>query len=566
MMIRPSKVVIVIVLAVLVFGGTFLIVNWTQNVGLTSSEISEERAVSDMDRLYKRVRVYELEPVKENVDLRPVDVAESLPSIDKYPPQVDNTTPDYVEIFSSTEKATVNTSGQDMDRWLVDIAEQFNREGLLVNGKPASALIRGIASGAAMDYITSGKYVPDAFTPSNELWGDSLTALGVNAKLAERRLAGNVAGIVLTNAKHDEMIQKYGSVSLNTVIEAVASGDVIMGYTNPFASSAGVNFLMSTLFTFDSANPLSDTATSAFERFQTNIPFVAYTTLQMKESAQSGVLDGFVFESQLFANSADLKKEYVFTPFGVRHDSPIYALGDLSAQKQEILRMFIDYCLTDDAQQLASKYGFNQYDDYRPEINAVGNVVGQAQKLWKEKKSGNREVVAVFVADTSGSMDGEPMLNLKQSLLTGANLISTDSSIGMVTFSDDVNIALPIAKFDLNQRSLFTGAVRNMSTNGGTAMFDAIVVAEKMLYDAKAQYPNAKLMLFVMTDGETNQGSSFKDTKDVIAGLKIPVYTIGYNADISVLQQISSLNEAANINADTEDVVYKIQNLFNAEM
>jgi Ca-activated chloride channel family protein len=69
-----------------------------------------------------------------------------------------------------------------------------------------------------------------------------------------------------------------------------------------------------------------------------------------------------------------------------------------------------------------------------------------------------------------------------------------------------------------------------------------------------------------MTDGETNQGSSFNDTRDIMAGLKIPVYTIGYNADISVLQQISALNEAANINADTEDVVYKIQNLFNAEM
>lgn len=44
---------------------------------------------------------------------------------------------------------------------------------------------------------------------------------------------------------------------------------------------------------------------------------------------------------------------------------------------------------------------------------------------------------------------------------------------------------------------------------------------------------------------------------------KILIYTIGYNADIQALQSISSINEAASINADTVDVIYKIENLFN---
>ena len=46
----------------------------------------------------------------------------------------------------------------------------------------------------------------------------------------------------------------------------------------------------------------------------------------------------------------------------------------------------------------------------------------------------------------------------------------------------------------------------------------------------------------------------------------IPIYTIGYNADIKALEEISLVNEAASINADTEDVVYKLANLFNAEL
>jgi len=72
-----------------------------------------------------------------------------------------------------------------------------------------------------------------------------------------------------------------------------------MGYTNPFVSSTGLNFLISTLSSFDENNLLSEKAVKGFEKFQTNIPFVAYTTLQMRESAQSGVLDGFIMEYQI---------------------------------------------------------------------------------------------------------------------------------------------------------------------------------------------------------------------------------------------------------------------------
>ncbi|MDR2650170.1 MAG: VWA domain-containing protein [Clostridiales bacterium] len=566
---RSNKgLLIIAALAVLVFGVTFLVVNGTRYAGKTTSQATEEQALSTMERLYKRISVNTLPPRKDQVELNPIDVADTLPDISKYPQQVENTTQDFIEIFSSTEKATVSANkAADTDRWLVDMAESFNRSGANVNGSPVSVRVRGMASGLAMDYISSGKYTPDAFTPSNELWGDALAANGVEISLAEKRLAGNVAGIVLSKAKQKDIMDKYGSTGLNSIVQAVTAGDLIMGYANPLSSSTGANFLMSTVYSFDQSNPFSDTAVDAFEGFQENIPFVAYTTLQMKESAQSGALEGFVFEAQQFANSPDLRSDYEFTPFGVRHDSPLYALGSLSPVKQEILNQFIAYCKTDESQKLAEKYGFNQYNDYVFELSGVnGSALLQAQKLWKEKKSGGREIVAVFVADISGSMDGARLNQLKQSMLIGANMISPENSVGLVTFSDDVNIALPIGKFDLNQRSLFTGAVRDMSAAGGTAMFDAIVVAEKLLTDARGVNPNAKYMLFVLTDGETNKGASLKDTRTMIEGLKIPVYTIGYEADISALQSISSINEAASINADAEDVAYKIQNLFNAEI
>ncbi len=556
-----KTVIMLAVIAIIVFGIIYAGITLTKNLGKSPQNITAQSAMDKLNSLYSDITVNNIQPRKGQVNLNPAPLEESLPDISKYTAQVENTTENSVEIFSSIEKA-----GKGKDGWLIDTAKAFNDANIQVNGKTVSVKIRGIASGMGMDYIVSKKYWPDGYTPSNDLWGEILKSKGIKITLAEKRLTGNVAGIVISKKKNDELIKKYGSINLKVITEAVANNEMEMGYTNPFASSAGLNFLVSTLSAFDEKNPLSEKAVQGFEKFQTNIPFVAYTTVQMRDSAQSGVLDGFILEYNQFVNT-DIKSEYIFIPFGVRHDSPIYEIGDLSPEKKEILTKFIEFAKNDKYQELATSYGFNAYNDYKPEIgNISGDIISQAQKLWKNKKDVNNNIVAVFVADISGSMEGNPINKLRQSLLSGSQYISKDNSIGLVTFSSDVNINLPIAKFDLNQRSLFTGAVEDMNAGGGTAMFDGIIVATKMLMEEKAKNPNAKLMLFVLTDGKTNSGHSLNDVEDVLKTLKIPIYTVGYNADIKELQIVSSINEAASINADTDDVVYKLGSLFNAEI
>jgi Ca-activated chloride channel family protein len=485
-------------------------------------------------------------------------LTENLPDISKYPPQVNNSTPTYIEIFSSTEKA-----GSGADGWLTEVARDFNDASITIDGKQVSIRLRGIPSGEAADYITSGKYLPDAYTPSNELWGEMIVSKGVKAELVQERLAGNVAGILLTKSKKEELVNKYGAINTKTITDAVANKELAMGYTNPFASSTGLNFLVSTLYTFDSSNLLSDKAKAGFEGFQSNIPVVAYTTLQMRESARSGVLDGFVLEYQTYVNTPDIKY-YEFTPFGFRHDSPMYAIGEPSDEKMKILNEFVEFSQQEKYQTLAIEYGFNGFNEYQSEAGPVsGDVIIQSQKLWKEKK---KPICAVFVADVSGSMMGEPLNNLKNSLLKGQYYIGEDNMVGLVSYSSDVNIDLPIDRFDLNQRASFAGAVNDLQAGGGTATFDGIAVAMKMIQDQRAADPNLRPIIFVLSDGETNEGHSLNDIKYIVEDLGIPIYTIGYNADLPALQAISSINEAASINADTDDVVYKLGNLFNAEM
>ena len=553
---------ILIVMAIIIFGVIYGGITLTKNWGKSKETISKENATGKLKKICKDININEVEPRKAPIDLGVKDVKDTIPNIDKYPAKVENTTDSYIEIFSTGEKA-----GNGKDGWLIDVANNFNESKFEINGKIISVKVREIASGLGMDYIISEKYLPDAYSPSNELWGEMIKANGKTIELCDDRMVGNVAGILISKEKYDELIKKYGAINLKNITQAVANGEINMGYTNPFASATGLNFLVSTLATFDSSNPLSEKASDGFNEFQNNIPLIAYTTLQLRNSAESGILDGFIMEYQTYINSPELKTDYIFTPFGYRHDSPLYSVGNLSNEKKEILNKFIEFYKQDKYQELAVKDGFNALEDYKCEIeNLDGNTILQAQKLWKENKNGDKPIVAVFVADVSGSMEGEPLNELKKSLLNGSRYIGEENSIGLVTYSNDVNINLPIERFDLNQRSLFTGAVQDMDASGGTATFDAIAVAVQMLLDEKEKNPDAKLMLFVLSDGETNIGHSLDDLREILESVKIPVHTIGYNANIEALENISRINEATSINADSDDVIYKLGSLFNAEM
>lgn len=562
-MARKGKTFMILALiAAAVFALVYFGITLTSNLGKSTGEITAEDADKKLGKLYKEIKVNLADPIKGQIDLDPADALDSLPDISKFAVSVENTTDHYVEIFSSTEK-----SGTGNDGWLNEVASAFNAANIMVDGTAASVKIRNIASGTAADYIRSGKYIPDAYSPSNELWGEMVKAGGIRTELVTGRLAGNVAGVVTSQKKYDELIAKYGALNVKTITDAISANDLAMGYTDPFASSTGLNFLVTALGTFDSSDLLGDQAVQGFEKFQANVPFTASTTLQMRDAAKTGMLDAFVLEYQTFINAADLKNGYVFTPFGVRHDSPLYALGDLPGQKQDILREFAAFAAQDKYQQLASAKGFNGLNDYISELAPVdGSLLASAQKLWKEKKNGSTPLAAVFVADVSGSMAGEPLSRLKESLLKGQKNLGKDNSIGFVSYSSDVTINLPIGKYDTNQQSMFVGAVNSLQAAGGTATFDGMVVAMKMLQDELAANPGVKPVMFLLSDGETNEGHSLDEIRSLIETYKIPVYTIGYNANIKALESISAINEAASLNADMDDVVYKIGNLLNVQM
>ena len=125
---------------------------------------------------------------------------------------------------------------------------------------------------------------------------------------------------------------------------------------------------------------------------------------------------------------------------------------------------------------------------------------------------------------------------------------------------------LPISQFTLEQQSYFAGAVERMRTGGNTATYDALLVGVDLINQYKQTVPDAKAMIFLLSDGQCNEGYDYKTAADIVDYYGIPIYTIGYNEDIESLKDLSSINEAVYIDADNDDVVYELAALFNAQM
>jgi Ca-activated chloride channel family protein len=496
-----------------------------------------------------------------------------LPPIDEFPLVVAAPGGSAVvaEIYSSSEKAGTDT-GPDSDRWMVEVGEAFNAQDVrLADGRAAKVNVRKIASGVAFEYIKADQSLPDGYSPSNHLWIEMATASGVTMTAIREQLVPNVAGLVLSTEKADELRTTYGTVDASTVVQAVIADDLVMGYTDPFISSTGLNFLITVLSDFaegDEDAMLNSEVERIFRDFQENVPFVAITTLQLRDSVVGGgQLDAFVMEYQTFIQTDVLSDGFEFIPFGIRHDNPLYAVGQVDAETIEVLELFAAFSERPEFTDLAREYGFDP-EPYAPPLDVpTGRTLLKAQELWKDNKDGGRPVTAVFVTDVSGSMGtGSRIEAVRKALNAGVQFIGEDNLVGMVVFNDSVTHVLPIRTFSLEQRGRFAAATDDMRVGGGTAMYDGVAVALKLLLDEQRENPGAKPIVIVLTDGETQDGMSFGDIDHVVAGLRIPIYTIGFEADIDELARLSALVEAVSINASEDDVEFKIARLFNAQL
>ena len=156
---------------------------------------------------------------------------------------------------------------------------------------------------AESDFISTEKYVPDAYIPTSEIYGTILDGREKKYNVASDGIVRNVSGIIITKKAKDAIQAKYNNSDSNTVINSVINGDCIIGYTTPLSNEDGLNYLLTILNTFDKDSPLSESAVDKLKIYQDKIPYVPYEITQLEDSLQNGSIDGFATNYYTYYNT-----------------------------------------------------------------------------------------------------------------------------------------------------------------------------------------------------------------------------------------------------------------------
>ena len=532
-----------------------------ESTNIKPEEVNYDNVISHIDSL--NISLNKVNPVKGNVPERTTGsdtvapaIMYELPDIDSYDPIIVGKSNNDVEIFLPLED-----NGSTIVTLVYEAAKKYNNE-----HTDSSVTIRTLESELANDFIKSGAYLPKGYIASNELYGFMLKESGIKVSKVTNKLVGNTIGIVLCKDAFKSIKLVEADNKVDVLFKAISDGKVKIGYPNPTNNPTGLNFVISMLFYFDSTNPFSMEATTDFGTFQSKVQ-VAYSTNQLKESLKRGTTDGFVMEYEAYKNDKTLA-DYEFIPFGERHDYPLYAVGTLTEAEMNVLTEFAKVFTDKEISDMATGAGFNQNSSYESKVNvgAYDGLIGEVLSYWKTEKKAGKKIAMYFVCDISGSMSGKKIEALKESALNAMQYIGEDNLVGLMSYNSNVYLNLSLNVFNEEQQSYFAGSISKLSSGGGTATNNALLQALKLLDTYYRQNPDTIPMIFLLSDGYTESGYSLKRVESLIAAFDIPIYTIGYEANLDELKNIAKINNGEFINASRDDVGYYLKSLFDAQI
>lgn len=181
-----------------------------------------------------------------------------------------------------------------------------------------------------------------------------------------------------------------------------------------------------------------------------------------------------------------------------------------------------------------------------------------------------------MVADASGSMDGEPIRDAKDTMEKFLSQVQYNSgdTVSIVVFSNEIETQTEFT----SDYSKIQNVVRNISSGGGTALYDTLYTSVQYT----ARQSGARCVI-AFTDGD-DQHSRYADEEDVIRiaqDYKIPIFIIGIGSSANNyeirsiaestggfyrnINSISDLNEIYNMIYRQQKEMYVLQYVADAD-
>ncbi len=355
-------------------------------------------------------------------------------------------------------------------------------------------------------------------------------------------------------------------------------------HTAPTRSNSGLQTLVSQFASVSGKRPEELTVAdvqqhqAAVQQIQSKITRYGKSTSSlakaMVENGPFWASIGSVYESSVIAANTDLppggtryeavypKSTFTSNMRGILPNAPW-----VSEQEKEAADQILDYLQSPTAQQIAANLGlrpgapgvalgakFNanfgvdpqaSYDSYRPPAPEVAEAMLTAWSQVAKKSS-----LVVVVVDTSGSMEGNKLPSVQNTLKTYVDGLGPKDQVALIDFDSDIRQPVLV---DGTPEGKARGLqfVTSLRADGGTRLYDSALAARNWLSaNLRANAINAVLIL---TDGEDSESGISLDqlgqelsTSGFSTDQRIAFFTVGYGKegefDPQALEQIAQLN------------------------
>jgi Ca-activated chloride channel homolog len=459
------------------------------------------------------------------------------------------------------------------------------------------------------DAMVTGAAAGDfqAMSPDSSIWLGQVDRAWADAHGGEGTLVGAttryaVSPVVIAMWRDVAKTMGYPDKALGwSALLAKSQSDPNFKWSHPSTTSA--SGLLATLAEFYAAAGKTRGLTVEDTQAQHTLDYVSaiektvryygegeWPTAQRVVQQGRGYLDAFVCSEQIviWARSKGADIVAIYPAEGALwQDHPLALLEQpgLSDTQRLTFARFSDFVRSPDAQKKVLSLGYRPADLSIP-INTPGspiradngvdptqpktalqvpapNVLQTVQQTWLLTK---RRTNVMLVVDTSGSMSGDKINNVKDALKIFVDQIQNDQErVGMVLFSSEVYNTLPPQELRTNRQPLYS-MISSIKPGGNTALLDAVKASYGQLQQLNDKGRiNA---IVVMTDGlENNSRISLKTLTSYMrdsnqAGVPVVVFAIGYgkDADWNTLKSLSDSTggQVREGNLETIKQLYKI--------
>lgn len=367
-------------------------------------------------------------------------------------------------------------------------------------------------------------------------------------------------------------------------------------HTAPTRSNSGLQTLTAQFAEVSGKRPeqltVKDVSTyqAQVQQIQTKITRYGVSTNSLaKDMAQNGPFwasIGSVYESSVIAVNSGLQPGqtrfeavYPKSTFTSNMRAILPTAPWVSAEEKAGGQKVIEYLRSPEIQQLAANLGLRpgipgvalgpkftaefgvnpkaSYDSYRP---PKPEVVEAMLKSWQE--FAKKPSLVVVVVDSSGSMQGQKITAVQNTLQTYINSLGSKEKLALIDF--DTQIRPPVL-IDGSKQGRDKGLefVSSLKADGGTKLYDAALYARNWLQKNPRQ--DAINAVLILTDGE-DSGSTIKleqlseelKKSGFSSDQRIGFFTVGYGKDgefnPQALEQIAKLNGGYYKKGDPETI------------